>query len=75
METVKLNGKVIPVIQHGGKKIPVIKPEVKVTIKNKHTGVVYKTEEEWKQLKIKADDIQRDVLVRVPSLDLLAKTK
>jgi hypothetical protein len=75
METVKINGKDVPVIQHGNQKIPVLNPEVKVTIKNKHTGVVYKSEEDWKQLKIKAEDIQRDVLVRVPSLDLSAKTK
>ena len=75
METIKHNGKDVPVINHEGEKIPVFKPEVKVTIKNKHTGVIYKTEEEWKQLKINEDDIRRDVLIRVPSLDLLAKTK
>ena len=75
METIKHNGKEIPVIRHKDKAIPVFKPEVKVTIKNKHTGVIYKSEEEWKQLKINEDDIRRDVLIRVPSLDLLAKTK
>ena len=75
METIKHNGKEIPVIRHKHKAIPVFKPEVKVTIKNKHTGVIYKSEEEWKQLKINEDDIRRDVLIRVPSLDLLAKTK
>ena len=65
MTTVKVNGKDIPVIS--GKAI--------TTIKNKKTGTIYKTEEEWKTLQIPTEDIQRDVLVKIPKLDLFAKTK
>ena len=65
MTTVKMNGK----------DIPVIDAEVITTIKHKKTGVIYKTEEEWKTLQIPTEDIQRDVLVKIPKLDLFAKTK
>jgi len=62
-------------IKHNGKDIPVVDAEVITTIKNKKTGVIYKTDEEWKTLKIPVEDIQRDVLVKIPKLDLFAKTK
>ena len=58
-----------------GKDIPVIQAKVITTIKNKKTGVVYKDEEEWKALQIPVEDIRRDVLVKIPKLDLFAKTK
>jgi hypothetical protein len=58
-----------------GKDIPVIDAKVITTIKNKKTGVVYKDEEEWKALQIPVEDIRRDVLVKIPKLDLFAKTK
>ena len=59
-----------------GKEIPIVTPaKVTTTIKNKHTGEIYKTEEEWKAKGMAEDDIRRDVLIRVPSLYLLAKTK
>ena len=58
-----------------GKDVPVIQAKVTTTIKNKKTGVVYSTEEEWKALNIPEEDIQRDVLVKIPKLDLFAKTK
>jgi hypothetical protein len=59
-----------------GKEIPVVEPaEVKITIKNKKTGEIYKTEEEWKAKNILEDDIQKDVHVVMPALDLFAKTK
>ena len=63
--TVKLNGK----------DIPVVNAKVITTIKNKKTGAVYKDEDEWKTLLIPVEDIQRDVLVKIPKLDLFAKTK
>ena len=63
--TVKLNGK----------DIPVIDAKVITTIKNKKTGAVYKDEDEWKALQIPVEDIRRDVLVKIPKLDLFAKTK
>ena len=62
-------------IKHNGKDIPVIDAKVITTIKNKKTGVIYKDEEEWKALHIPVEDIQRDVLVKIPKLDLFAKTK
>jgi|TARA_R100001126_G_scaffold90927_1_gene60402 hypothetical protein len=59
-----------------GKEIPVVTPaKVTTTIKNKHTGVIYKTEEEWKAQGIAEEDIRRDVHVLMPKLDLFAKTK
>ena len=58
-----------------GKDVPVLTAKTITTIKNKKTGAIYKTEEEWKTLQIPVEDIQRDVLVKIPKLDLLAKTK
>ena len=58
-----------------GKDIPVITAKAITTIKNKKTGAIYKDEEEWKTLNIPAEQIQRDVLVKIPKLDLFAKTK
>jgi hypothetical protein len=49
--------------------------EVIVTIKNKKTGEIYKDEETLKQANIPAEDVQRDVLVKMPRLDLFGKTK
>jgi len=65
MTTVKVNGKDIPVLQ----------AEVKTIIKHKKTGKIYKDEEEWKNANISPEDIQQDVIVRVPRLDLFMKTK
>ena len=62
-------------IKANGKDIPVIQAKVITTIKNKKTGAIYKTEEEWKALQIPVEDIRRDVLVKIPKLDLFAKTK
>ena len=45
------------------------------TIKNKKTGEVYETEEALKAANIAEEDIQRDVTVIMPPLDLLTKTK
>ena len=58
-----------------GKDVPVITAKAITTIKNKKTGAIYKYEDEWKTLKIPGEDIQRDVLVKIPKLDLFAKTK
>ena len=62
-------------VKVNGKDIPVIHAKAITTIKNKKTGVIYKDEEEWKTLKIPVEDIRRDVLVKIPKLDLFAKTK
>ena len=65
MNTVKVNGK----------EIPLVYAKTKTIIKHKKTGEQYSTEEEWKAKGINVEDIQRDVIVEVPKLDLFAKTK
>jgi hypothetical protein len=65
MDTVKVNGK----------EIPLIYAKTRTIIKHKKTGEQYSTEEEWKAKGINVEDIQRDVIVEVPKLDLFAKTK
>ena len=62
-------------IKHNGKDIPVLNAKVTTTNKHKETGVVYKDDEEWKTLGIDPSLIKRDVLVEVPRLDLYGKTK
>ena len=62
-------------VKVNGKDIPVVTAKAITTIKNKKTGAIYKTEEEWKDLQVPVEDIQRDVLVKIPKLDLFAKTK
>ena len=53
-----------------------IKPkEIIETISNKKTGEVYKNDEDWKAKGVPEEDIQRDVKVIMPSLDLFGKTK
>ena len=59
-----------------GKDLPLVEPtEVITTIKNKKTGKIYENEEELKAANIDPEDIQRDVLVKMPKLDLFSKTK
>ena len=58
-----------------GKEIPVFQVRSTTIIKNKKTGVIYKDEAEWKGLGIDPQDVQVDVKIEVPSLDLLAKSK
>jgi len=54
----------------------VIKPkEVKTTIKNKKTGEIYENEEALKAANIPEEDVQRDVTVVLPSLDLFGDVK
>ncbi len=53
-----------------------IKPKkVITTIKNKKTGEVYENEEALKTANIPEEDVQRDVTVIMPSLDLFGETK
>ena len=49
--------------------------EIITTITNKKTGEVYKDEEALKAANIPEEDVQRDVTVIMPPLDLFAKTK
>ena len=62
-------------IKHNGKDIPVLNAKVTTTIKHKETGVIYNDDEEWKTLGIDPSLIKRDVLVEMPRLDLYGKTK
>ena len=62
-------------VKVNGKDVPVVTAKAITTIKNKKTGAIYKTDDEWKTLKIPVEDIRRDVLVKIPKLDLFAKTK
>ena len=53
-----------------------ITPEkIITTIKNKKTGEVYETEEALKAANISEEDVQRDVTVIMPALDLFGKTQ
>ena len=56
-------------------KVMVIKPEdIKTTIKNKKTGEIYENEEALKSANIPEEDVQRDVTVVMPSLNLFGET-
>ena len=56
--------------------IPMITQEkIITTIKNKKTGEVYESEDALKAANIPAEDVQRDVTVIMPPLDLIGKTK
>jgi len=56
--------------------IPVITPDkIITTITNKKTGKVYESEEALKAANIPDEDVQRDVTVIMPPLDLIGKTK
>ena len=55
---------------------PILTPEkIITTIKNKKTGEIYETEEALKAANIPEEDVQRDVRVIMPPIDLFAKTK
>ena len=54
----------------------VLKPkEIITTLSNKKTGEKYKDEEALKAANIPEEDVQRDVRVIMPALDLFSKTK
>ena len=48
--------------------------EIITTISNNKTGEIYKDEEALKAANIPEEDIQRDVTVIMPALDLTGKT-
>ncbi len=56
--------------------IPTIIPDKVIEkITNKKTGEIYKDDNDWKSKGISPDDIQKDVTLMMPSLDLFGKTK
>ena len=66
----------IEYLKINGEDVPLVEPaEIIVTIKNKKTGEIYQDEEALKAANIPAEDVQKDVLVKMPSLDLFGKTK
>lgn len=66
----------IEYLKINGEDVPLVEPaEVIVTLKNKKTGEIYQNEEALKAANIPAEDVQKDVLVKMPSLDLFGKTK
>ena len=53
-----------------------LKPEKIIeTISNKKTGEIYKDEEALRAANIPEEDIQRDVRIIMPPIDLFSKTK
>ncbi len=57
-------------------KVTILKPtDIKTTIKNKKTGQIYENEEALKAANIPEEDIQRDVTVVMPSLDIFGDVK
>ena len=66
----------IEYLKINGEDVPLVEPtEVIVTLKNKKTGEIYQDEEALKAANIPKEDVQRDVLVKMPKLDLFGKTK
>ena len=51
-----------------------IPKEIITTIKNNKTGEIYDTEEILKAANIPDEDVQRDVRIIMPALDLSGKT-
>jgi|TARA_B100000929_G_C15380243_1_gene377600 hypothetical protein len=58
-----------------GKEVPIITADVKTTLKHKKTGTVYSSVEDAASFGVKKEELQQDVLVKLPKLDLFAKTK
>ena len=57
-------------------EVKMLTPEkIITTIKNKKTGKIYETEESLKASNIPEEDVQRDVTVIMPALDLFGKTQ
>jgi hypothetical protein len=66
----------IEYLKINGKEVPLVEPkEIITTIKNKKTGEVYENEKALKAANIPEEDIQRDVTVVMPSLNLFGVTK
>ena len=57
------------------KTVALIPEEIITTISNKKTGEVYPDEAALKAANIPEEDVQRDVRVIMPPLDLFSKTK
>ena len=49
--------------------------EVELTYRHKENGEVFKERKDWEAKGYKNEDMAQDVLVKMPPLDLLSKTK
>jgi hypothetical protein len=56
-----------------GQEVPVVKAEVITTYRNKKTGETYKDEQAYKAANIAVEDLEQDVKVIMPKLDLFGK--
>mgnify|MGYP006919737614 CR=1 FL=1 len=56
------------------KNTPTFEAKSITQYRNKKTGAIYKTREEWTELKIPNEDIAQDVTILMPVLDLFSKT-
>ena len=56
-----------------GQKVPIVKAEVITTYRNKKTGETYKDEQAYKAANIAVEDLEQDVKVIMPKLDLFGK--
>ncbi len=56
-----------------GKEVPLIEAEVITTYRNKKTGAIYKDEEAYKAANILPENLEQDVKVIMPALDLCGK--
>ena len=56
-----------------GQEVPLIKAEVITTYRNKKTGAIYKDEEAYKAANILPENLEQDVKVIMPALDLCGK--
>ena len=68
MKTVIVNNKEVPLVELSD-------AEVITTISNRKTREVYPDEAALKAANIPDEDVQRDVKVLMPALDLFSKTK
>ena len=68
MKTVIVNNKEVPLVELND-------AEVITTISNKKTKEVYPDDAALKAANIPDEDVQRDVRVLMPALDLFSKTK
>ena len=53
-----------------GQEVPLIEAEVITTYRNKKTGAIYKDEETYKAANILPENLEQDVKVIMPALDL-----
>ena len=56
-----------------GQEVPIVKAEVITTYRNKKTGAIYKDEEAYKAANILPENLEQDVKVIMPKLDLFGK--